>query len=266
MDATNTVIDPMFGPAEADRLAAYHLVRLAAGTLATVRVPGFLPAEVCRDVAAVLDSVPMDICDPRRVNPPIARLGPVLNDHRRDGALNASYWPQVDLARQTWRDTGLAPDPLRLCLDAFGVAWGGDIVSATIGGRAAFAGTIREINGGAHVHYDEVVREFPDGLFDQAVVAQLAFNAYLSVPASGGQTTIWRRCWQPADETARLGYGYRPEVVAGVQSVTVTPATGDGLIFNPRHYHAVAPSVAGRRITLGFFLAITATGQLIVWS
>ncbi|MGH8951608.1 MAG: hypothetical protein ACRDX9_09295 [Acidimicrobiia bacterium] len=145
-------------------------------------------------------------------------------------------------------------------------AWGRPVQPATVAGRDLFAGTLREINAGARVHYDEVVREFPDGLFDQRVVAQLAFNLDLSVPEAGGQTCVWRRCWSPHDEVHRRGYGYNSEVIIEAQHVTVAPEVGDGVLFNPRHYHAVTAAKRGRRIAVAFFLAITGGGQLVVWS
>lgn len=56
------------------------------------------------------------------------------------------------------------------------------------------------------------------------------------------------------------------DVVAGAQHVTHVPEQGDGVSVDPRHHHAVAPSVGGRRIAVAFFPAITGAGQLIAWS
>ncbi|MBV6696137.1 hypothetical protein KV557_03230 [Kitasatospora aureofaciens] len=74
-------------------------------------------------------------------------------------------------------------------------------------GRPLFGGTLREINSGARIHYDEAVREVP-GLFDQHRIAQLAFNTWFLAPESGGETRLWRRRWQPEDEQHRISYGF----------------------------------------------------------
>jgi hypothetical protein len=147
-----------------------------------------------------------------------------------------------------------------------GSAWGAAVAPATIGGRAVFGGTLREINAGALIHYDDINREFPAGLFDQGIVAQLAFNVWVTVPTAGGATTVWRHRWEPADEQHRQAYGYQPETVQHCQHVSLAPEPGDGLLFNPANFHAVEPNPTGRRIAFAFFLGLTPTGQLIAWS
>jgi hypothetical protein len=198
----------------------------------------------------------------------IARFGPALNDYRRpDGTLDASrYWLAAEEARTTWSAAGLRPDPVQIALAALGTAWGAAVAPATISGRPVFGGTLREINAGALVHFDDVNREYPPGVFDQQVVAQLAFNAWVAVPAQGGATSVWRRRWQPEDEAHREAYGYANRVVERVQSVTLAPEVGDGLLFNPNNLHAVEPNPGHRRIVFAFFLGLTTTGQLIYWS
>lgn len=160
----------------------------------------------------------------------------------------------------------MRPDPIAISLARLGSAWGAAVLPATIGGRAVFGGTLREINDGALIHYDDINRELLGGIFDQEVVAQLAFNVWVSVPAAGGATTVWRHRWEPADELDRTAYGYRPETVEDCQHISLTPELGDGLLFNPANFHAVDPNPGGRRIAFAFFLGLTTTGQLIAWS
>jgi hypothetical protein len=180
--------------------------------------------------------------------------------------LDAGYWEQAAAASRAWASADLKCDPVALSIEAFERAWPRPVRVATAQGRKVFAGTIREINGGAHVHFDDVIREFAAGLFDTDVFGQLAFNLYLSMPESGGETTIWRRRWQPADEEHRHGYGYSRDVVADCQSIVVRPKVGDVLVFDPRNYHAVEAGTGDRRITAAFFLALGAQGELLIWS
>ncbi|MDH2392302.1 proline hydroxylase [Streptomyces sp. HNM0663] len=217
---------------------------------------------------AALDRLPTADYDPRRVPTRIVRFGPALNDYRQqNGTLDADrYWADADAARAAWQQAGMRPDPIAVSLARLGSAWGAAVIPATIGGRPVFGGTLREINVGALIHYDDINREFPNGLFDQEIVAQLAFNVWVAVPASGGATTIWRHRWEPADERHSDAYGYQPEAVTHCQRISITPELGDALLFNPANFHAVEPSPVGRRIAFAFFLGLTTTGQLIAWS
>ncbi len=74
-----------------------------------------------------------------------------------------------------------------LSLARLGTAWGSAVVPATVEGRAVFDGTLREINARLLMHYDDINREFPDGVFDQDTVAQPAFSLYVSVADGGGR-------------------------------------------------------------------------------
>ncbi|MFB7669441.1 proline hydroxylase [Kitasatospora sp. NPDC056138] len=263
-----TALDPLFTAVDSAAFTDRNLANLAAGTLAAVRVPGFLDAAPCAAALTAANRLPAADYDPARVPTRIVRFGPALNDYRdQDGRLDAGrYWHDAETARAAWQRAGMRPDPIAISLARLGSAWGAAVAPATIGGRAVFGGTLREINAGALVHYDDLNREFPTGLFDQEVLAQLAFNVWVAVPATGGATTVWRHRWEPADEQHRQAYGYRPEAVEHCQRVSLTPQLGDGLLFNPANFHAVEPNPTGRRIAFAFFLGLTTTGQLIAWS
>lgn len=267
MPRISTALDPLFTALDAHDFTDRHLANLAAGTLAAVRVPNFLDGLTCQAALTALDRLPTADYDPARVPTPIVRFGPALNDYREpDGTLDADrYWRDAEAARADWQHAGIRPDPIAVSLARLGTAWGAAVAPATIGGRPVFGGTLREINAGALIHYDAVSRELPD-LFDQGVVAQLAFNTWVAVPEIGGATTVWRRRWEPADEQHRYSYGYQAETVEHCQHVSLTPELGDALIFNPANFHAVEPNPGGRRIAFAFFLALTTTGQLIAWS
>lgn len=266
MTLSATAVDPLFCEEVVTELTKDHLVRLATGTLACVRTRAFLPAESRADLAGLVDRMPLSSVNPERVNPPVFRFGPTVNDFVTDGRLDPAYWAHVESARVAWSAADVRPDPLGLCLARLGEVWGAAPEPARIADRPVMAGTIRESNGGLRVHFDAVAREFPRGLFDQKLVAQLAINVYLMMPEAGGETTIWRRTWEPTDEAARIGFGYDRQVVNGIQSVTVRPEAGDALVFNPRFYHSVAGGQDGRRVSVAMFIGITANGTLAIWS
>ena len=263
-----TALDPLFTAVDSASFTDRHLANLAAGTLAAVRVPDFLDISTCQAALAAAGRLPTAGYDPARVSTPIVRFGPALNDYRaQDGGLDSGrYWRDAEAARATWQRTGMRPDPIAVSMARLGSAWGAAVAPATIAGRPVFGGTLREINSGALIHYDDINREFPTGLFDQEVLAQLAFNVWVSVPEAGGATTVWRHRWEPADEHHRQAYGYQSEVVEHCQRVDLAPQLGDGLLFNPANFHAVEPNPTGRRIAFAFFLGLSTTGQLIAWS
>lgn len=263
-----TLLDPLFTAVEVPEFTDRHLANLAAGTVAAVRVPRFLDAAACRAALGAVDRLPTGDYDPSRVPTRIVRFGPALNDFRGpDGRLDGDrYWVAAEVARLAWQQAGLRPDPVAVSLARLGSAWGAAVIPATIGGRPAFGGTLREINAGALIHFDDINREFPAGVFDQEVVAQLAFNVWVEVPVSGGGTSVWRHRWEPADERSREAYGFGPSTVGGCQRVSQVPELGDGLLFNPANFHAVDPNPGERRIAFAFFLGLTTTGQLIAWS
>ncbi|WP_241827255.1 proline hydroxylase [Streptomyces graminilatus] len=203
-------LDPLFTAVDAAAFTDRHLAALAAGTLAAVRVPGFLETRVCQATLAALDRLPVASYAPERVPTRIARFGPSLNDYRTgQGRLDAErYWRDAEAARTAWHRSGMRPDPITLCMARLGSAWGAAVTPATVNGRAVFGGTLREINDGTLIHYDDISREFPTGLFDQPIVAQLAFSVWAAVPDTGGTTTVWRHRWEPADEQHHEAYGY----------------------------------------------------------
>lgn len=264
----NTALDPLFTAIDTAAFTERHLTDLAAGTTAAVRVPAFIDNFTCRATMAALDRLPTTNYDPQRVPTPIARFGPALNDYRSpDGQLDVTrYWRDAESARAARHRSGLSPDPVAIAMHCLGTAWGSPVAPATISGHPVFGGTLREINAGTLIHYDDITCEFPTGLFDQDIVAQLAFNVWVAVPETGGATTVWRHRWEPADEQHRDSYGYQLESVEGCQHVRVVPQFGDGLLFNPANFHAVEPNPGGRRIAFAFFLGLTTTGQLIAWS
>ncbi|WP_433795617.1 2OG-Fe(II)-dependent halogenase WelO5 family protein [Actinoplanes sp. CA-252034] len=263
---TSSLLDPFFVSVDAASLTSWRIGSLLSGRTAVLRIPHMIDSESCDKLVERLDDLTLDLYDEQRVYPPIARFGPAINDFRRDGRLDDGYWEHASRAARAWSEVDFEGDPVALSIQAFRQAWPGSVEVATVQGRPLFAGMIREINGGAHAHFDDVVREFPAGIFDTEVVAQLAFNLYLSMPETGGETSVWRRRWQPADERYRHRYGYDRELMANCQSIVAKPGAGDVLVFDPRNYHAVEPGDGRRRIAVAFFIALSARGDLLIWS
>ncbi|MFJ9461027.1 hypothetical protein ACIRST_38905 [Kitasatospora sp. NPDC101447] len=104
----------------------------------------------------------------------------------------------------------------------------------------------RSLAADALVHYDDLNREFHTGLFDQEVIAQLAFNVWApSRGATAGQRAVPALVWLPA-RSCRALPARRPG-----------PQICNGLLFNPANFHPVAPTPSRRRIAFAFFLSLT---------
>jgi hypothetical protein len=260
--------DPLFTVRTVERLSRADIIAVAAGRIAAVRVPVWLSADESTQVVKALDAEDFDTYDPVRVVPRVAKFGPGVNDHRSGGRLLPSYWPAAEQAWKDWSRVRTGCDPIARCTENLREAWAGDVAVGASGGKAMFAGIVREINDGLQVHFDDLLREYAEPLFGVDVVSQLAFNLYLHVPGQGGETVIWRRRWRPADEAHAIphGYGYRESVVDGAESLKLKPMTGEAFLFDPRNYHTVTPAVGDRRVSLGFFVALAPDGKLLLWS
>jgi len=259
--------DPLFDVVRIDRFERSAICALSCGRCAAVLVDDFLAEETCHEVASALQEMPFVRYNPARVHPEVFRCGVGVSDYRVDGTLAPRYWEAVTEWLSIWQGLKLSYDPIDLCRERLAGHWPGGVGSAEVGGRELAHGVIREPNQGFLVHFDDAAREFAPGFPDHPLVAQFAFNLYLTLPKSGGQTVIWRRRWHPADENARLPgtYGYAESVVEDVESLTLTPQVGQAVLFDARNYHAVRPSSGGRRLAVGFQVGLTDAGRLLTW-
>lgn len=266
VSANSSPIYTLFGAETTGALTRDHLLRLAVGTVGSVLVKCFLPREYCRDIMQALKDIPLPSYDQDLIYPPILKLGPAAYDFYGANRLEAGYWEHARRAVRLRRNLYQGTDPMERAIDEVRRAWDGPVEPARSGGRPMFAGMIREIPEGAKLHFDEITRESP-GTLDQTPASFLSLNWYLSMPESGGETSVYKHPWRPADERFRDGYGYSEEVVAGDPVATMRPETGDALIFDTRNLHLVRPiGGLGRRVSLSFFLGITGQGSLQLWS
>ncbi len=258
-------VDTMFETLVAPDPSRDDLLRLATGVLGAIHIESMFSPSHCADIMRRLDACPMDTYDPQRIFPPVPKFGPTVYDYCLGGNLRDEYWEDVAQATRNWKAAVGEDDPMDQVTAWMARNWEWPVTRATVGGRPLFAGMLREINGGARIHFDEVVRDFP-GVLDEVPLAQIGFNCYLSIPEAGGELTVYRRRWQPSDATRRVGYGYHVEIVEGAPTARVRPNVGDGVLFDTRNYHSVEPLPDGRRVALGFFIGVIADRRFIIWS
>jgi hypothetical protein len=262
------VHDPFFFPVTSTAFDRDRIADLAAGRCAAIRAPDLLPREQCGEVLSALSAAPFAAYGSKRVYPPVMRFGVGVSDHRRDGKVADTYWPALEESNKAWLRLGLSFDPFEFCRSAIGASWPHAVRVGSRDGRKMGAGVAREPNQGFIVHFDDANREFSGNLLDVNLVAQFAFNLYLSMPQMGGETVVWRHRWRPGDEQHRLpgSYGYSKDVIGEEECFELKPAVGEGLLFDPRNFHAVRPSRDSRRIALGFSLGFADTGELWAWA
>lgn len=259
--------DPFFTAVTSATFRRDLIADLAAGRCAAIQVPDFLPRSMCEEILHALATVQFDTYGTKRVYPPVLRFGVGVSDHRQAGGVADTYWKALDVAQKAFSDLGLPYDPFQECRDRIGVDWPTAVKVGTRGGKQMGGGVARQPNQGFVVHFDDASREFSGNLLDANLVAQFAFNLYLSVPEAGGETVVWRHRWHPTDEALRLpySYGYVADVVGQVESFVLKPRVGEALLFDPRNFHMVRPSEDSPRIALGFSAGLSDSGDLLTW-
>jgi hypothetical protein len=257
----------LFEDITADELTRDDLVRLAAGVRSSIKVKGFFSASECTAIMDAVNTCQMGSYDEQLVRPRIPKLGPAAFDHYQTGGFDETYWEHAHQSATTRATLLHGTDPLDIAVARIKKAWDNSVRPLTTAGRPMFAGMIREMTNGAGIHFDELVREFPEGADDTPVV-QLAFNCHLSMPDAGGELQVFRRHWEPGDEPLRgANYWYPEEIIAGENYATVLADVGDAVFFDPRNYHRILPRRGeGRRVTFSFFLGLTGSGELVYWS
>lgn len=242
-----------------------NLASLLAGETGAIRMTGFISEDTCE---TVLDALTPALLEPyARDRYPVEayRFGPTLNEYREPGGLDDAYWGAAGEARSVW-DAHLAHSHLRERLAArLGEVCGEPVSPMTLRGREVYWPIVRDISHGTLLHWDDIAREYPPGLFDQRIYDQLALNIFVRAPGRGGELRVWRREWEPADEAHRVAFGYSSELMRTAPDLTVLAERTDAILFRSRNYHDVLPSAAGKRIAVALFVGIADSG-LVVWS
>ena len=97
---------------------------------------------------------------------------------------------------------------------------------------------------------------------------QFSAVLYLQKPRFGGDLVLYRKIWHKEDEMYRVpDFGYSEDVISNAEYVKIAPITGDIIILNPNHYHAVS-HVRGdlNRISTGFFFGLYGGSEFFCWS
>ena len=106
------------------------------------------------------------------------------------------------------------------------------------------------------LHNDHIARDAAShGLLLSGLKHQLSCVVCLQECDGGGELTVYRKPWEPADEKFKIpgGLGYDLGVVEGLPKHQFKPQAGDVYILNPTNFHAIERVYGADRLTLGFF-------------
>ena len=230
-----------------------------------VRIKGFCTADECRAFSAAITKGRMQTY---RLAP-VGYIGMAQVEYRW-GHQKSEYFEAAARAWQDWHDiVDSAWDPLARLIKVLSELSGVPVeVAEEPGFGRLFAGIIRRSSQGIGRHADYAPFNAPDyrtGKID----AQLAWNLFLEVPGSAGETTLYNRPWiaevRPGEEPP-MSYGLSDEMIAGAASARYAAGAGDVVIFNSRNPHEVSPGKGGERLQIGSFIGRQSDGSLVLWS
>ena len=246
------------------KLDAVLLEALFDNEIAGIRIPEFIDR---RTAAGAADGVLRHGLEYYAdVEPPIGKIGITQFEYRHDEQTKAEYFALVPAADARRREVSAATgDPVGLVLDAISAGRPAE-VAREADGTPYFAGLVRVI-GEALLHCDWAPMDAPTWAVGR-IDAQVTWNVYCRLPDDGGTTTVYNRPWTPDLQAYQIpgSYGYRDAMVAGCESVTIEPATGDLVFFNSRNPHSVASGTGADRITVSSFVGRVPNSSLVLWS
>ncbi|MFB7631677.1 hypothetical protein ACFC0M_12105 [Streptomyces sp. NPDC056149] len=245
------------------------LRQLAHGESAVVVLRNLLPAEAFADNLTRVGKLFANASTTSYANGALTTIGPYLakylNDldgyfQAADEARNMLDSADFDLAGQV--RTGLRN---ALGLDAVSVAQEPD-------GRDYAASVVRIHADGVRnpLHNDNIMRDARGtGIALTGLAYQLSCVVCLQECDEGGELRMYRKPWQPADETYKIqgGLGYDETVVEGHPCHEFKPQTGDVYLINPTQYHSIERVTGTDRLTMGFFMGFAdeSLNSAVVW-
>jgi hypothetical protein len=124
----------------------------------------------------------------------------------------------------------------------------------------------RELNHSAMLHADFAPFIPNSHWVISKIMAEYAWNIYLTDPGSGGECVVYNKPWQQEDDRyiIKNTYGYDHAVVADREQVKVKPTPGKLVIFNSRNFHEVLKSQRPR-LSIGGHIGLLPEQKCIAW-
>jgi hypothetical protein len=259
-----------------ESLSEESLTALITGQICVLRVPDFIPQEVCEQLAVWYGQHPKSQNythevyvdgNPVQIDMGVTRIGTPYNltyGKTRSGSSFQKYYddalPNIMEMRNACSPFLAPMDKFRLLLDELYVH-GAQI--ARFDGKPMFAGIGRITRPNAlkleeQPHFDTLPQEY-------GLEQQFGVNIYLAVPEKGGELEIWDHTPMTADQVSSedLNKDWRSELG---DSYRIVPQQGDLVVINTGRAHAVRRFQNGSRISISCFIGYKKGEPLLLWS
>jgi hypothetical protein len=237
-----------------------------------IRIKNFGTLNECADfVAAIQWGIDNGMMRYYSVKPRVGYIGTAQVEYRW-GHEREAYFVAVKQAWEDWNKIiARTWNPQDRLMQKLCEVSGQDArIAEEPGHGKLFSGIIRKASNGIGRHVDYAPINTPDYAI-AAIDGQLGWNLFVESPAEGGVTTVHNRPWTVEPEEGKdppMSYGLDGSHVAGAESVTYAPVTGDVVFFNTRNPHSVSAGIAGARdrLQIGSFVGRLPKGDMVLWS
>ncbi len=124
---------------------------------------------------------------------------------------------------------------------------------------------IRELKNSALLHAD-FAQFVPSYWSISNMIAQYAWNIYLTDPGEGGECIVYNKPWEKEDDQYLIKdtYGYDPIIVKDKEFAEISIKANSLVFFNSRNFHKVNSS-KNTRLSVGGHVGLTNKGEVLVW-
>ncbi|MFT5394341.1 MAG: hypothetical protein ACI8PT_004552 [Gammaproteobacteria bacterium] len=259
--------------APVDGLTNAALDALVSGDIPAIHIPCFASSTECDQFVTALNSSAGREAD----TSPMRLVGSNFSNHH--GRDKDAYFQTVSASKANLSAlTAASFDPVERLISQLQRIWDGSVTIANEGSPYGeyFAGCVKTRVAGSALHYDFV----PDMVSNYSIAeisAQLSWNLYLEMPTQTGETTLFNRRVDPANDRERREPGakarwenlVKSSTVEGVAQYNFRAQVGELVLFNTRCPHTVTvSSIASheRRTQIGGFAGLTPRRDFILWS
>lgn len=224
--------------------------RFASSDCAGLRISGLIAPDDLQNINAAISDVGLEYFEGDDKGGAVVRKGKLGPNFYRFKEDPSEYFRRTRLTWPIFANDILSRVDLYSCVkDICSTIFGMPSQTAEHRGRPMMGCTVREL-GSAPVHRDWMPGESDALDFAGQLQDQMAWNFYLKMPQTGGETIIYH-----ANALTQLD--------AHTGAAKVRPLAGDLVIFRSTQLHEVLPS-HGERMTLSGFFGPT-SDRLLFW-